>query len=140
MARINFYEKPGCGNNSRQKALLAAAGHEVISHDLLIEAWTPDRLIKFFGDRPVPDWFNRASPRVKSGEIVPEKIDEETALKLMLLDPLLIRRPLIEAEGRREIGFDQNVIHAWLGLTPVGRDLECCAKSESHAPCPVPQA
>jgi nitrogenase-associated protein len=90
--------------------------------------------LQFFGDRAVPDWFNRAAPRVKSGEIVPEKIDEETALKLMLLDSLLIRRPLIEADGRREIGFDQAMIQAWLGLTPVGRDLEACLKPAS--PCP----
>lgn len=137
MARIDFYEKPGCGNNARQKALLSAAGHEVISHDLLIEEWTSERLQEFFGDRAVPDWFNRASPRVKSKEIIPEHFDACAALQLMLQDPLLIRRPLIEADGRREIGFDQNVIHEWLGLTPAARDLESCPKSASHAPCAI---
>ena len=136
MARIDFYEKPGCGNNTRQKALLSAAGHEVIAHNLLAEFWTSERLLAFFGDHPVADWFNRASPRIKSGEIIPEEIDENTALQLMLHDPLLIRRPLIEVDGRREVGFDQNRIHEWLGLTPVGRDLESCPKSAS--PCPEP--
>ncbi len=138
MARIDFYEKPGCGNNTRQKALLFAAGHEVIVHNLLVEPWTSESLLAFFAGRPVADWFNRASPRVKSGEIIPEQIDAHTALQLMLQDPLLIRRPLIEVDGRREVGFDQNLIHAWLGLTPVGRDLESCSKSAS--PCPAPQA
>ena len=136
MARIDFYEKPGCGNNARQKALLNAAGHEVVAHNLLAEPWTSQSLFAFFSGHPVADWFNRASPRVKSGEIDPEKIDEENALKLMLQDPLLIRRPLIEVDGRREIGFDQERINAWLGLTPVARDLESCPKSAS--PCPVP--
>lgn len=88
--------------------------------------------------RPVADWFNRAAPRVKSGEVVPEKIDADTALQLMLQDPLLIRRPLIEAEGRKEIGFDQNLVHAWLGLTPSGSDLESCPRSHQHVPCPAP--
>ena len=97
-----------------------------------------ERLLAFFAGRPVADWFNRASPRVKSGEIVPEEIDVNAALRLMLQDLLLIRRPLIEVDGRREIGFDQNLIHDWLGLTPVARDLESCPKSAS--PCPVPQA
>lgn len=140
MARITFYEKPGCGNNTKQKAMLAAAGHEVIAHNLLTEAWTSERLLAFFAERPVADWFNCASPRVKSGEIIPEQLDADSALRFMLQDPLLIRRPLIEVEGRREIGFDQNRIQEWLGLTPVGRDLESCLKSESHTPCPIPHA
>lgn len=29
MARVVFYEKPGCGTNARQKERLKAAGHEV---------------------------------------------------------------------------------------------------------------
>ncbi len=138
MAQITFYEKPGCGNNTKQKALLAAAGHEVIARNLLTEPWTQQRLLAFFGQRPVAEWFNRAAPRVKSGEVVPEQLNADTALQLMLQDPLLIRRPLIEAEGRKEIGFDQDLIHDWLGLTLSGSDLETCPRSASHTPCPVP--
>ena len=138
MTTITFYEKPGCGNNTKQKALLAAAGHEVIARNLLTEPWTQQRLLAFFGQRPIAQWFNRAAPRVKSGEVVPEQLDADTALQLMLHDPLLIRRPLIEAEGRKEIGFDQDLIHDWLGLTPNGSDMETCPRSASHTPCPAP--
>lgn len=138
MTTITFYEKPGCGNNTKQKALLAAAGHEVVARNLLTEPWTQERLLAFFGKHPVADWFNRAAPRLKSGEIVPEQFDANTALQLMLQDPLLIRRPLIEADGRKEIGFDQDLIHGWLGLTPSGSDLEACPRSASHARCPTP--
>ncbi len=138
MAKITFYEKPGCGNNTKQKALLAAAGHEVSACNLLTEPWTSERLLAFFGTYPVADWFNRAAPRIKSGEIVPETMDADDALWLMLQDPLLIRRPLIEAEGRKEIGFDQNLIHAWLGLTPTGSDMESCPRSHQHSACPPP--
>jgi nitrogenase-associated protein len=138
MTTITFYEKPGCGNNTKQKVLLAAAGHEVIARNLLIEPWTQERLLDFFGEHPVAEWFNRAAPRLKSGEIIPEQLDAGTALRLMLQDPLLIRRPLIEAEGRKEIGFDQNLIHSWLGLTPSRNDLETCPRSSSHSPCLAP--
>ncbi len=65
MAKITFYEKPGCGNNTKQKALLAAAGHEVVARNLLTEPWTSERLLAFFGTHPVADWFNRASPRIR---------------------------------------------------------------------------
>ncbi|MEQ1600739.1 MAG: hypothetical protein HOP04_03185 [Methylophilaceae bacterium] len=129
MAIVTFYEKPGCVNNTRQKVLLAAAGHTVLAQNLLIEAWTKARLLAFFGKRPVAEWFNRAAPKVKSGEVNPELIDAETALAMMRAEPLLIRRPLIEADGRREIGFDVEVIDAWLGLNrKPATDLENCPK------------
>lgn len=138
MAQITFYEKSGCSNNTKQKELLAAAGHEVIARDLLTEPWTQERLLDFFGERPVAEWFNRAAPSVKSGEVIPESLDEKEALQLMLVDPLLIRRPLMEADGRRDIGFDQEKIHAWLGLAPAGSDLESCPKSAPYTPCSSP--
>lgn len=137
MTTVIFYEKPGCANNARQKALLAAAGHTVLAKNLLIEPWTKERLLAFFGNRPVAEWFNRASPKVKSGELIPEAVDAETALAMMRADPLLIRRPLIEADGRREVGFDPAVIEVWLGLN--GRaeiGLEACPKKHGDKPCP----
>ena len=139
MAKVVFYEKPGCGNNTRQKALLAAAGHAVDARNLLAEPWTETALLSFFGERPVAEWFNRAAPRVKSGEVVPEEIEAGVALAMMRQDPLLIRRPLIESAGRREAGFDQGLIHAWLGLTPIDADLEGCPRSHQHTPCPTPR-
>jgi nitrogenase-associated protein len=136
MTTVIFYEKPGCANNTRQKALLASAGHTVWAKNLLIEAWTPESLLAFFGNRQVADWFNRAAPKVKSGSVIPEEADADTALAMMCADPLLIRRPLIEADGRREVGFDTKVIDAWLGLNrkPEG-DLEDCMKGPEAKPC-----
>lgn len=137
MTIITFYEKPGCANNSRQKLLLAAAGHTVQAKSLLTEPWTRERLLAFFGNRPVAEWFNRAAPKIKSGEIVPEELDAETALAMMRAEPLLIRRPLIEADGRREVGFDPEVIDGWLGLNKrVEGDLEECRKGHEAKPCP----
>lgn len=137
MTTVIFYEKPGCTNNTRQKILLAAAGHTVQAKNLLTEPWTADRLLAFFGNRPVAEWFNRAAPRVKSGEVVPEALDAATALAMMRAEPLLIRRPLIEADGRREVGFDQALLDAWLGLgQKVKGNLEGCRKDHEAKPCP----
>ncbi len=144
MARVIFYEKPGCKNNTKQKTLLTAAGHEVVAFNLLTEPWTVERLRSFFGDRPVVEWFNRAAPRVQSGEIVPEKVDEQTALILMLRDPLLIRRPLMQVGDRREVGFDAQKLDAWIGLKPkdatlqeiteklMNQDLQSCSHKHGH--------
>ena len=135
-----FYEKPGCGNNNRQKARLRAAGHELDVRDLLSEPWTARRLRAFFRLLPVADWFNRAAPRVKSGEVRPEQLDAAAALSLMLADPLLIRRPLIEAAGQRSVGFDANVMALWLGPDHGASADEACPRAArgDHAPCPPP--
>ena len=127
MTRVIFYEKPGCINNAKQKALLRAAGHEVIA-DNLLTTWTVASLRPFFGDRPVAEWFNYSAPAVKSGEVVPENLDEGTALQLMIQDPLLIRRPLIQVGNVYRIGFDRNQIDAWIGLAApkTVEDLETC--------------
>jgi len=127
MAIVVFYEKPGCSGNARQKALLEAAGHTVEARNLLTTAWERAQLRSFFGYLPVAQWFNRNAPKVKRGEIVPTDYDEDNALTLFLNVPILIRRPLLEVEGVRQIGFDEAAIHAWIGLRSAsGEDQETC--------------
>lgn len=129
---VDFYEKPGCGNNTRQKQWLRTAGHTVVEHNLLTEPWTPARLRTFFGQLPVEQWFNRAAPRIKSGEVLPQQQDADSALALMLADPLLIRRPLMEVAGEPRCGFDPEAVNAWIGLAPAtlaklaSADAEAC--------------
>lgn len=131
MTKVVFYEKPGCGGNARQKALLKQSGHDLDVRDLLTAPWTANLLRSFFGARPVAEWFNAASPRVKSGEVKPGKLAPDEALALMLADPLLIRRPLIEVDGRRETGFDQALIDAWIGLAATSAPVtESCVRPD----------
>ena len=96
MADVIFYEKPGCINNTRQKAILMALGHRVVARNLLMEPWSAERLRTFFGRLPVAEWFNASAPRIKSGEVLPQSLDEPQALAAMIADALLIRRPLMK--------------------------------------------
>jgi nitrogenase-associated protein len=137
MATILFWEKPGCGGNARQKALLAASGHTVVARNLLAEPWTAARLRAFFGARPVAEWFNRAAPRVKSGDVRPEALAEAEALALMLEDRLLIRRPLMQVGARCEAGFDTALVADWVGLGPAGGAAvgeSCLRRPAARAP------
>ena len=142
MATVIFYEKPGCINNTRQKQLLETAGHTVLAKDLLTEAWDAAKLLPFFKGYLVSEWFNRAAPRVKSGEVQPECVTAREALELMRADPLLIRRPLMQVGHECQIGFDPDRVQAWIGLwppLPTHKDLETCPRSHhSHAVCPGP--
>lgn len=131
-----FYEKPGCGTNARQRQMLAAAGHALEVRNLLAEPWTAQRLAAFFGATPVSSWFNPAAPQVKAGAVDPSALDADAALALMLADPLLIRRPLVEADGVRCAGFDRAPV---TDLLAEGTALpEACARPGAAPRCPDP--
>ncbi|MBN8917166.1 MAG: arsenate reductase family protein [Rhizobiales bacterium] len=139
MAHVTFWEKPGCGTNARQKLALANAGHTLDVRSLLTEPWTAERLKAFFGATPVASWFNPAAPKVKSGEVKPEAVEAEAAIALMLAEPLLIRRPLVEVEGARCAGFDREPVTSLLGpAAPGARPLEGCSHPGEAHPCPDP--
>lgn len=144
MTHIIFFEKPGCGGNARQRAALQAAGHTLERHNLLTAHWSPQGLLAFLAPLPVAEWFNRAAPRVKSGDVQPGSLDADTALALLLAQPLLIRRPLMQRadDGSRHVGFETAAVDAWVGLgsTPVRKQavLEGCASPAER--CPTPPA
>lgn len=139
MAVVTFYEKPGCKGNLRQKTLLAAAGHTVQAKSLKSEPWTAEQLTAFLGKLPIGNWFNQSAPAIKSGEIVPENLSFEHALRLLLDNPLLIRRPLMQVGEQRMVGFDVAAVDAWIGLNnvelPAGNIEACVHGPEGHGSC-----
>jgi nitrogenase-associated protein len=140
MKKAIFLEKPGCASNTRQKAILRAAGVELEVRSLLAEPWTAASLRPFFEQRPVRDWFNPSAPRIKSGEVNPERLNEDQALFAMLADPLLIRRPLIATAAGRMCGFEPHPILSALGvnLNPADDLQSCSHKGEAVPFCPEP--
>lgn len=142
MTHITFFEKPGCGGNARQKALLLAAHHTLDVRDLLRWPWTPESLLTFLAPLPVPNWFNRAAPRIKSGEVVPEALSADTALALLLDEPLLIRRPLMQRTDNDtcHVGFETAAVDIWVGLgtNPASASsLEGCASPTERCATPA---
>ena len=142
MTHLVFFEKPGCGGNARQRAALITAGHTLEQRNLLTTHWTPESLLAFLAPLPVPDWFNRAAPRVKSGEVQPDTLDADAALALLLKEPLLIRRPLMQRSdnGSHFVGFETAAVDAWIGLgtNPASaRTLEGCASPTERCADPV---
>lgn len=132
---IHFYEKPGCINNTKQKLLLEQHGHRIEAHSLLDQHWNEATLRLFFNDMPVSEWFNAAAPRVKSGEIMPEAFDEQSALAAMIHDPLLIRRPLLDAHGVLACGFDSPLVKSLFGETTDLSSLEKCPNIGKDSKC-----
>lgn len=115
MDTLHFWGKPGCQTNARQQSALRAEGFRLEFHDLLQEPWTEMRLLDFFMDIPVTDWFNPYAPKIKAGLIIPGMFDTTSALRAMMHEPLLIRRPLMEIGRTRVVGFDMDRIRTAFG-------------------------
>lgn len=130
MADVHFYEKPGCINNTRQKELLQQAGHKLQLHNLLECDWDKNELRLFFRQLPVSEWFNPSAPAIKEAWVDPKGVDAETALNLMLKDPLLIRRPLMRVGDQYRAGFDTAMVDAWIGLDDIKptEDIQTCPR------------
>ena len=80
--------------------------------------------------------LRRASNRASSTRW---RFGPDLLIALMLRDPLLIRRPLIEAEGRRCAGFDREPVLSLLGETDgTRRRSGLLAARRAATPCPAP--
>jgi nitrogenase-associated protein len=111
---VIFYEKPGCATNARQKKSLREAGCMVIERDLLRHGLNAEELHSFLSGLPVGQWFNPNAPKIKSGEIDPSGISEEAALRILMMEPILIRRPLMVIGRRKLCGFDSDRVEKLL--------------------------
>lgn len=116
MSKIIFWEKPGCKGNERQKNILLNSGHELDVRNLLTEPWTKENLELFFQNRPIADCFNKTNPQIKAGVISPGRLSREEALNMMVAEPLLILRPLMQVGEKRLAGFDIETVCRWIGL------------------------
>jgi len=107
---VVFYEKPFCAANAKQKQILRASGCTLIERNLLEHGLEKDDLRMFMGESAVSEWFNPAAPAIKNGEISPERLDEESAMELLMGNPILIRRPLMVIGSEKLCGFDADKV------------------------------
>lgn len=140
MAKVIFYEKTGCINNTKQKVILKEAGHQVEAIDLIQYEWKKEELLAFFEGLDVADWFNKNAPSITTGIIDPKDFDKESAIEAMLEDHLLIKRPLIIYKNHKIVGFDKGKLHSLIGLgtnflSVLHKNLEDCPKKEIGSRC-----
>ena len=139
---ITFYEKPGCLTNRKQKAMLQSAGFALKVESLLEHPWQEDELLAFFNGMEVADWFNPSAPAVKNGDVDPGGLDAEVALALLVANPLLIKRPLLEKDNQRMAGFDSARMKHSLGIDLSLDDagdtasIEQCSRTGTDRGCP----
>ena len=134
---VKFWEKPGCIGNAQQKSVLRKQGYQLNVRDLLTTPWSAFELRPFFANKPVSEWFNQSAPDVKSGVITTDQLTEAEALGLMVENPLLICRPLLQMNELRQSGFVDGVVLNHLNIKlKVDEDLQSCPMSADE-PCEV---
>jgi nitrogenase-associated protein len=130
--KVLFYEKKGCGGNARQKELLKKARVEFEVKDILNTVWTKEFLEAFFEGLSAENIFNMSALKIKNNAIDVTKISKEEAIELMLKEPILIKRPLLEINDNKICGFDIDKINALLNISmPKPKDINTCKSTTS---------
>ena len=126
MADIVFYEKPGCTNGEKQKAILRAAGHNLHCIDILNYSWSRGKLLGFVEGKKPTEMMNHMAPAIKKGEILPEHLSFAEAVEMMVANPILIKRPLVEVGSLNIQGFMDSRLAPYLGNWNGSADVVTC--------------
>lgn len=112
--KVVFYEKTGCSGNERQKALLTRHGISFETRSLLDTPWNQEELNSFFTDLEKDDMVNKFAPKIKNGEININSLQKDELIQMMIDEPILIKRPLIQIGENKICGFDIEKINEYL--------------------------
>lgn len=126
MADITFFKKPGCINGEKQKDILRAAGHRLRCIDILSYSWSCENMLVFVAGKAPVEMMNHSAPAIKKREIIPERLSFAEAVEMMVADPLLIKRPLVEVDGLNIQGFMDPRLAPYLGNWDGRNDVVTC--------------
>jgi arsenate reductase (glutaredoxin) len=126
-----FYEKTACSGNAKQKELLKSHNISFTVKSLLDEKWTFETLSEFFKGLDVKDMFNPFAPQIKNEQINILNIKKDEAIRLMINEPILIKRPLLDINGIKLCGFNIEQINKLLNVNiDTNKKLNTCSSSD----------
>ena len=129
---FTFYEKTGCSGNAKQKELLKSHNISFSVKSLLDTSWTKETLSEFFKGLEVIDIFNPFAPQIRDKEIDINTLSKDEAIELMIKNPILIKRPLLDINGVKICGFDIEKINELLNTNiDTNKKLNTCSSSDS---------
>lgn len=104
--RVRFYRKARCRCCQRARAALARMGLELDERDLFREPLTRSELVDLLGATDMREILNpkAALYRERRMDLVPPTREE--AIRLILEDPNLLRRPVVVKGKRKLFGYE----------------------------------
>jgi len=116
MATLKLYDWNKCTTCRDYRLWLKEEGVEFDQRDFFKEPFTEKELRKLVGKRPLANVFSWNSPSFKELGVTREELsaDEPRMMKLMLQEPRLIRRPMVQVGRRLVIGSKKEDLKAAL--------------------------
>ena len=110
-----LYGIPNCDTVKKARAWLGANGVAYAFHDYKKAGIDGARLRRWAGDVGWERLLNRSGTTFgKLPEADKTGLDQDRAIALMLAQPSMIRRPVVEADGSLLVGFDPDAWRAAL--------------------------
>ncbi len=92
------------------KASLSQDGVELNERDFFRDGFTEVELRDLLGDTNPAEVFSWRSPSARKLGLDKESVSADELISLMIEEPRLIRRPLIQVEGRLIVGTDKKAM------------------------------
>jgi arsenate reductase len=113
---ITLYGIKNCDTVKKARAWLAARGTSYDFHDYKVAGIDAPRLRSWSAELGWERLLNRAGTTFrKLPDAEKEGLDEDKAIALMLAQPSMIKRPVLDLGGRRLVGFSEEAWAAALG-------------------------
>ncbi|HEY4949561.1 MAG TPA: ArsC/Spx/MgsR family protein [Candidatus Acidoferrales bacterium] len=107
---VQFLQKPTCTTCRKARAYMENRGFDLRFRNLDKERLSADELEKLIGDRDHRDFLNTRNELYRQKNMKENPPTRADAIRMMVGEPNLIRRPVIVAGGRVVLGFDQEKI------------------------------
>ncbi len=108
--KVQFLQKPSCTTCRNARAYMEKHGFDLHFRNLDKERLSADELEKLIGDRDHTEFLNTRNELYRRENMKENPPSRAEAIRMMVGEPNLIRRPVIVAGGRVVLGFDQEKI------------------------------
>ena len=104
---LKFLHKPNCTTCRKARALLEGCGCVLDFRDLAKERLTAAELAKLIGNRDHRAFLNPRNELYRKHKMGKNPPSRAAAIRLMVREPNLIRRPVVISGRTIVVGFDQ---------------------------------
>ena len=105
--RVRFYQKSTCGQCRKAKEVLQHMGLNLDIRDLIREPLNRNELTDLIGSTDIREFLNPTNSLFKQRRMSSTPPTKSEAIRLMMEDPNLIRRPIIIKGKRKVFGFEE---------------------------------
>lgn len=108
--KAEFIQKPSCTTCRKARKYMERRGFELHFRNLDKERLSAAELEKLIGRRDHEDFLNPRNELYRRKHMKDNPPSRREAIRMMVREPNLIRRPVVVAGGRVVVGFDENGI------------------------------